>query len=246
MAPIPASVTGWRQVVELFYPRNCQVCLTPQAAGDTGVLCAGCHARVKRIGPPCCERCALPFDGVAAGTFACGYCQEMRFHFTRAVAGCRAEGVARDCIHRFKYDRAMYFGPHLVEWITAAGREWLDWDQVDVVVPVPLHPRKKRHRQFNQAEYLAAAVGREFGKPVTTRAVRRVKDTETQTRLRAATRRANLRQAFAARDPGAVAGQRVVLVDDVFTTGATLDACAKVLNQAGAANVVVLTVARGV
>jgi ComF family protein len=146
----------------------------------------------------------------------------------------------------FKYNRRMYFGPHLAEWLITAARQRLDWTALDVIVPVPLHPRKKRHRQFNQAEYLADAAGRAFGKPVWPRALRRVKDTPTQTKLDADRRRANLRGAFVARQPDRVAGQRVVLVDDVFTTGATLDACARVLRVAGAQDVVVLAVARGV
>jgi ComF family protein len=232
--------------IDLLYPRNCQLCGTPQAEADAGVLCGGCRERVAYLAPPFCQRCALPFDGAVDGMFDCGYCHNLPFHFERAVAGCRAKGVVRDCIHRFKYDRAMYFGSHLAEWIVMAGRQWIDWSAVDAVVPVPLHPRKKRHRQFNQAEFLADAVGKVFLKPVLTTAVRRVRDTKTQTRLDAAARRENLRGAFAVRRAAAVDGQRVVLVDDVFTTGATLDACAKVLRQAGAANVIVLTVARGV
>jgi ComF family protein len=119
----------------------------------------------------------------------------------------------------------------------------MDWSGVDAVVPVPLHPRKKREREFNQAEYLADAVGDAFAKPVWTRCIRRVKDTPTQTRLSREERMANLREAFVAR--GELKGKRVLLVDDVFTTGATLDACAKVLRVAGAADVWVLAVARG-
>lgn len=244
---IRAGIEPWvRRGIDLLYPRNCQLCTVPQAETDPGVLCGGCRDSVAWIAAPFCQRCALPFDGAVDGAFECGYCHDLSFHFARAVAGCRAKGVVRDCIHRFKYDRAMYFGPHLVEWIVAAGQQEIDWSTVDVIVPVPLHPRKKRHRQFNQAEYLAAAVGQAFAKPVHAGAVRRVRDTLTQTRLDAAARRENLRRAFAVRREALVAGQRVVLVDDVFTTGATLDACARVVRQAGAKNVIVLTVARGV
>lgn len=152
----------------------------------------------------------------------------------------------RDCVHRLKYNREMYYAPHLVEWLVAAGREWVDWSAVDAVVPVPLHPLKQRSREFNQAEVLARPLAAAFGKPVITDAVRRVKETRTQTRLTARERRDNLRGAFAARNDGAVRDRRVVLVDDVFTTGATLDSCARVLLQQGAADVLALTVARGV
>lgn len=240
------ALAALKSALDLLYPRNCQVCATPQAETDAGVLCAKCAADVPWITAPCCEQCSLPFAGEVVGTFRCGYCAELDFRFSRAVAACRAKGVARTALIEFKYNRQMYFGPHLAEWLLTAARQRLDWAMLDVIVPVPLHPRKKRERQFNQAEYLAAAVGQAFDRPVWPRALRRVKDTPTQTRLSAERRRANLRGAFVVRQPDGVAGRRVVLVDDVFTTGTTLDACARVLRVAGAQDVVVLTVARGV
>ena len=231
--------------VDLLYPRNCQFCQQPLAEQERGVICAACLATVKWIEPPCCERCALPFTGAVDGAFECGYCKELKLHFSRGVAACLARGIVLESIHRFKYNRQMYFGQHLAEWIVTAGREHMDWDGVDAIVPVPLHPRKKREREFNQAEYLAEALGPAFAKPVWKRHLRRVRDTATQTRLDREQRLANLRGAFAVRDGEALRGKRLVLVDDVFTTGATLDACARVLRVAGAAEVWVLTVARG-
>ncbi len=231
--------------VDLLYPRNCQFCAQPLAQHERGVICAACLETVKWIEPPCCSRCALPFVGAVDGEFECGYCKELKLHFSRGVAACLARGIVLDAIHQFKYNRKMYFGPHLGEWIVTAGREHMDWSGVDAIVPVPLHPRKKREREFNQAEYLADAVGKAFAKPVWKRCIRRVKDTPTQTRLSREERLANLRDAFEARDGVGLKGKRVVLVDDVFTTGATLDACARVLRVAGAADVWVLTVARG-
>ncbi len=179
------------------------------------------------------------------------------------MCACRAEGVVRDCILRFKYNREMYFGPHLVDWLVGAAQRWIDWTAVDAIVPVPLHPRKERHREFNQAEYLADALSRALGSrdetvaagfsprpalnvPVLKGNVRRVKDTGTQTKLDAEARARNLRDAFAVRDKTVFTGKRLVLLDDVFTTGATLNSCAKVLRSAGAREVVALTVARGV
>lgn len=139
----------------------------------------------------------------------------------------------------------MYFGPHLTGWLLHGARQWIEWREVDAIVPVPLHPRKKREREFNQAEYLAGALSRAFGVPVLSGSLRRVKDTVTQMALDAERRAANLRGAFAMRRTEAVAGKRLVLVDDVFTTGATMDACAKVLRVAGAQRVIALAVARG-
>jgi len=176
----------------------------------------------------------------------CGHCQDLHLNFSRAVCACRTEGVVRDCILRFKYNREMYFGPPLVNWLVIAAQRWMDWREIDAIVPVPLHPRKQRQREFNQAEYLADGLSRAVGVPVLKRNLRRVKDTPTQTKLDAEARMKNLRDAFAARDGTAFKGKRLVILDDVFTTGATMDSCAKTMKSAGARDVTAMAVARGV
>jgi ComF family protein len=140
----------------------------------------------------------------------------------------------------------MYFEPHLAGWLIGAGRRWIDWQHIDAIVPVPLFPRRERQREFNQAEHLARTLSRAVGAPVLSGHLRRVKETGTQTKLDAAARRANMRGAFAVRQGNVFAGRRIVLVDDVFTTGATLDSCARMLHQEGVVDVIALTVARGV
>ena len=234
-----------RAAVDLIYPRHCQFCTAALREQEPGVVCASCLALAKRIVAPFCQRCSLPFAGQIAAQFECGYCRDIPFHFSRAVAACRAEGLVRDCIHRLKYNRELYYLSHLTDWLVAAGREHIDWSLIDAIVPVPLHMLKQRDREFNQAELLARSLRREFGKPLICNGVRRVKETQTQTKLDAQARRANLQAAFAA-GRGRVTGLRLVLVDDVFTTGATLDSCANLLVSQGAAAVMALTVARGI
>ena len=234
-----------RTALDLIFPRNCQLCTMPLRDQDPGVICPSCAALAKRIESPFCYRCSLPFSGQIPAHFVCGYCHDIPFHFSRAVAACRAEGVVRDCIHRLKYNRELYYLPHLVDWLVAAGHDHIDWTTIDAIVPVPLHSRKQRDREFNQAELLARHLSRVFKKPLINHAVRRVKETLTQTKLAAVERRMNLQAAFAA-GRGRVAGLRLVLVDDVFTTGATLDSCASLLVNQGATAVLALTVARGI
>jgi ComF family protein len=234
------------RALDLVYPRNCQLCGAALPEGRAGVLCPLCCAAARRIEPPFCRKCALPFAGALDEQIECGYCRGLEFQFSQAVAACRAEGVVRDCIHRFKYNREMYFLPHLADWLIDAGRRWIAWGPVAGIVPVPLHPVKERGREFNQAELLARELGKAVERPVWTKVVRRVKATASQTRLDARARRANMRGAFAPRPNAGPLSGRVVLVDDVFTTGATLDACASILRQAGATDVIALTVARGV
>jgi competence protein ComFC len=241
------AVLPWlKRTVDLVYPRNCRFCETPLAESESGVICAACLATAKLIEPPFCERCALPFYGAVTEKFTCGYCKDLKFHFSRTVSACRAQGIVRESIHRFKYNREMYYGPHLAVWLSAAATRWIDWGNVDAIVPVPLYPRKQRSREFNQAEYLATGLSRDVSVPMRSRELHRVKETVTQTALDAKGRAANLRDAFAVRHADVFAGKRLVLVDDVFTTGATMDSCAKVLRVAGAEDVIALTVARGV
>ena len=244
----PGAVRLWtRRTLDLIWPRNCPFCSCPLADSDPGIVCPDCLSSARLIEPPFCRQCASPFTGTVTGeTFVCGYCEELRFYFSRTVAACRAEGVPRECILRFKYNREMYFGPHLVNWLLLAAQRWLDWREIDAIVPVPLHPRKQRYREFNQAEYLADAVSRAVKVPALKRKLRRVKDTPTQTKLGAEERMKNLRDAFAVRDETAFKGKRLVILDDVFTTGATMDSCAKTLRGAGAKDVIALAVARGV
>jgi ComF family protein len=170
----------------------------------------------------------------------------LHFYFSRTICACRTEGVVRDSILRFKYNREMYFGRHLVDWLLVAAQRWIDWREIDAIVPVPLHSRKLRQREFNQAEYLAAGLSKVVNVPVLKWNLRRVKDTPTQTKLDAEARMKNLRDAFTVRDETALAGKRLVILDDVFTTGATMDSCARTMKSAGAREVIALAVARGV
>ncbi len=157
----------------------------------------------------------------------------------------RSTGVVREFIHRFKYDGQHYLRHPLAQWLRAALDDpRLLCPPIDALVPVPLHPRRKREREFNQAEVLAQMTSKECNVPVLN-ALERIRYTSTQTRLDRQHRMENLRGAFRIRQSSPVRNRNLLLVDDVFTTGSTVEECALVLTQAGAASVRVLTVARG-
>jgi ComF family protein len=170
----------------------------------------------------------------------------MEWHFQSARSAVVARDPVLEVIHRYKYQRALWFEPFLAELLIQAAGPALGGPNGDVIVPVPLHPTKRREREFNQAERLAARLGAATQRPVNKGLLRRVVATRTQTLLKRSERLANVRNAFAMRDGQRLNGERIVLVDDVFTTGATTSACAKVLRAAGAGEVCVWTVARGV
>jgi len=228
-----------------FYPNRCQLCDSESATVADGYVGTECWQNVRFIKPPFCERCGLPYEGEITTNFECGNCREMDLHFQAARASVAAGKVVLEVIHRYKYQRALWFEPFLADLLVRAAGSPLLSGNWDLIVPVPLHPLKQREREFNQAERLALALGGATDIPVNTKLLRRVEPTRTQTLLSREQRAANVRNAFAMRRACRLHGERVVLVDDVLTTGATTSACARVLRAAGADEVCVWTVARG-
>lgn len=231
-----------------FYPDVCQLCRNERATADEGYVCQQCRSKdggIRFIEPPFCERCGLPYEGAITGTFECGNCQEMDLHFLKARAAVAARGIVLEVIHRYKYQRALWFEPFLAELLIARAAPVIRQENWDWIVPVPLHPLKQREREFNQAERLAYRLGTALGLPVPGGLLRRMKPTRTQTLLTRTERAANVRRAFSVNPNIPLTGERIILVDDVLTTGATTSACAGALRSAGAGEVCVWTVARG-
>jgi len=230
-------------LLSLFYPPHCAAC---GASTDAGVyLCVACTETRTRIEAPFCRVCSQPFEGAITSEFTCSNCADRDFHFECAVTRFMSRGVVRDFIHRFKYDREFYLRHPLADWAAEALLdERLVGQRFDFLVPVPLHSARQREREFNQAEAIAELLARRSGAPVYG-ALKRVRYTTTQTLLDRRERMENLRGAFRVRHPARVLSRHILLVDDIFTTGSTVDECARVLRKAGAASVRAITVARG-
>ena len=228
-----------------FYPEVCQVCRRERATVQEGFVGGNCSNTVEFIKPPFCERCGLPFEGSITNSFECANCRELDLSFSFARSAVPARGVVLEVIHKYKYNRALWFEPFLANLLIRAASPDLRLGDWDLIVPVPLHPVKKSEREFNQAERLSKRLANATGIEMDSRSLRRVLPTRTQTRLSRTERSANVRRAFSLRDAGAVKGRRVVLVDDVLTTGATTSACASALLKGGAEAVCAWTVARG-
>ncbi len=229
--------------LSLLFPPHCTSCGAATKAGRH--LCEPCLKKAVKIDAPFCHQCSQPFDGAIDGTFTCSNCEGRDFHFDCAVSRYRSSGIVRELVHRFKYDRCLYLSQPLSKWLG----ETLDDERIhaqpfDFFVPVPLHSARMREREFNQAEVLARLLAKRCGGRVL-HALRRIRYTTTQTRLDREERMQNLRDAFRVRHSRSVSGSNLILVDDVFTTGSTVDECARVLKKSGAATVRVITVARG-
>lgn len=197
-----------------------------------------------RLEEPFCSRCAEPYARHAPGEFLCSNCAGRRWALGRVRAAYRAVGTVREVILRFKYQREYSLRPWLGRWMRDGFRQYYSQEKWDALVPVPLHGARRRERGFNQSAEIAGWLGAKVGIGVEEGLVR-IKPTPPQARLRRAERLRNLRGALALAPGFDPRGRRLLLCDDVFTTGATADACARVLKQAGAEEVAALTVARG-
>lgn len=256
LAPARPSPAAWRQwltaAVDLVFPPFCPLCATRLGPGRRDPLCAGCWERLERIVSPCCRLCGAPFGVFAAGEGSepslpggslCGACRAARPPWAYARAALHYGDCARDALHALKFGGRRALAAPLADLMAELGPT-LPLTVVDVVVPVPLHPRRERERGFNQSWLLARRLGAAWGLAARTDVLARRVATAAQTELGAAARRANVRDAFTVRRPELVAGRHVLLVDDVLTTGATAAACAVALRVGGAATVGVVTVAR--
>jgi len=236
----------WRTAGDLVFPPVCVHCGGVVEGGGLRHLCGRCEALLVRVRPPHCEVCGHPFDGEAHGGRRCHHCAEFEPAFRTGRTCVLLQGPGRSLVHALKYHRGVY----VLEDIAAIIRmvpEMPGFLAGARLVPVPLHPRKERERGYNQSRLLArcfaAAGGAATG---VVEPLRRIVDTPTQTALDRPTRQANLKNAFALRKGAAInATDHYILIDDVFTTGSTLNACAAVLRRAGCLNLDVVTFGHG-
>jgi competence protein ComFC len=228
--------------VSLLYPPGCTICGKSIRADE--YLCDQCETKAVRIVAPFCEKCSEPFEGSITNTFACANCAHRTIYFDAAVCAYRGRGIVRQIIHEFKYGRQIHLRHLVARWLNSAlDDERLRQSHFDVIMPVPLHPTRQRERGFNQAGLLAELLSAQTSIPVKP-LLERTRYTTTQTALDRSERMENLHNAFRLRKKADVRGLRVLLVDDVLTTGSTLNECARILKRASTFSVHAATAAR--
>lgn len=230
-------------VLDVLFPPLCHVCRRFIPTAGELHICHDCRELMPPIVPPLCTVCGLPFAG--AGTdHVCGSCSTSPPRFDAARAAFAYEGASRDLIHAFKYHNKTHLRRPLALMTIERLSEFIRSRRSDLIMPVPLHRKKLSGRGFNQAVLLGEILSQRLDIPLDRQNLGRIRWTEPQVNLAAPDRRINVKGAFAIREPALVNGHRVLLVDDVLTTGSTADECGKVLKSAGAADVTVVTVAR--
>lgn len=239
-APLLRRLAG--TALDLLLPPRCLACGT--SVGAAGTLCAPCWRSITFLGEPCCQSCGVPFEFEIGPDARCGACARLAPAYARARAAMRYDEASRKLVLAFKHGDRLHLAPALAQWMRRAGAAFLA--DADLQIPVPLHWTRLFARRYNQAAVLAHAIHAAGGPPVAADWLIRRRRTPSQGKRNAAQRERNVHGAFRVKKARNVKGLRLVLVDDVFTTGATVSECARVLRRAGAARVDVLTLARTV
>jgi competence protein ComFC len=235
---------AWRTFLDMLYPRTCAGC-GKLAAPEPGHFCWDCRSKTLYIRSPYCSICGDPVEGRVDGAFVCYACSESTPFFDQARSAVRYRGVMRNILQEFKYREGLWIRPDLARILEACVATHYKVGEIDAVTFVPLYPARRRQRGYNQAEVLAGLLAKSIRKPLLKYCLTRSKPTQSQTHLTARERATNVKDAFKIRWQSRLKGRRILLVDDVMTTGATANECARVLKAGGAAQVIVVTVARG-
>lgn len=217
-------------LIPLVFPHKCAACGKVIPSTRENMLCETCDRQLHPITEPRCKRCSKPIDELTREW--CEDCAKREFVVSCGKALYRYDVRMQEVIRRFKYEGCFEIGDFFAERMAKAFGEWIQREKLEMIMPVPVHRKRLRFRGFNQAAVLAERLGECLGIFVETQMLVRIEDTKPQKTLDLHKRIANLQKGFAV--TGSVEGKRILLVDDIYTTGATLEACGNVLRRAGA------------
>jgi len=234
-----------RCFLNLIYPSECQICKASLDPVRKECLCGDCKAKIRLNLPPFCAKCGRSLINSVTALELCNDCKSSNYHFRKVWAVGHYEGILKECIHLFKFNGKLSLAPLFNELFLNFASSYMKIALFDAIVPVPLHSSKIRERTFNQAELLAKNFGRKTKIPINTSCLIRIKNTSPQTELSKNKRFLNIKGAFGTKRSPLLKDKNILLVDDVFTTGSTLDECAKILLGDGAKSVECLVLARG-
>ena len=227
--------------IELLYPARCPGCDEVIMPGEE--LCGICRGSIHTVQEPVCKRCGKPMQD-ERGEY-CTDCRKRKHVYRQGKAVFVYRGVIRQSMYRFKYSNKREYAVYYAKVAASLYGDWVKRNGIEVLVPIPMYKGKQRRRGYNQAEVFARALGRELGIPVDTEMVSRVRNTTPQKELSDKERRHNLKNAFQL-TPNIVEYKQIMLIDDIYTTGSTMDAVAEVLLSGGAKNIYYICISIGV
>lgn len=231
-----------QRAVNAIYPPQCLSCR--EIVSEEGNMCSQCWEGATFIADPICHKCGIPFELNVAQETWCGDCMQCSPKYNKARAVFVYDDNSQRLISKFKYSDKTSASPYLARWMLRVGSGMLH--DCDFVAPVPLHRNRLIYRRYNQAALLCKSIEQQTSKTTVVDLLKRVKNTPSQARLTTNQRKINVSGAFSLNEKYSdyVVGKNILLVDDVMTTGATIEACAKILLQAGADKINILTIAR--
>lgn len=232
-------------LLDLIYPRNihCILCGDGIEPTEKYSMCTPCRDRVKFIASRFCEKCGKPLEPLYLPQ-KCPDCMITHHYFTRGFSCVEYDDAVKKLIYQLKYHQKRHLA-HPIGQMMADRLRKLDVGEIHMIVPVPLHRKKERERGFNQSEIIAKYMADALGIPMEKKNILRVKETETQNQLNREERRENLRDAFQVVDHKKFAGKKILIVDDIYTTGSTMDACCREIRKAGPEEIYFITFATG-
>lgn len=236
------------QLIDIFYPPRCHICRqflsTDERFSSSFHLCNNCLAGLIPITHPMCTICGVPFSTSTGPDHLCENCLRKRPWYDFLRSPYLYSGPLMESIQRFKYNVETHLMSPLGQLLSSFAKEWMPNLKDFLIIPVPLHRRRLRERGFNQSLLLARALASDLGNQLDYLSLIRKRYTRAQTGLKKGERRKNVKDAFSIIHPEAIKHKKILLVDDVFTTGHTVNECARTLKKSGATTVICLTLAR--
>jgi len=227
-------------IVNFLYPPICPICGAP--VEEAHCLCPECYKHLNFITEPCCRICGRPFEYKGLSDLICGSCMKKAPAFSMARSVLEYDDFSKQLILAYKHGDRTNLTPLLVKFLLQA--ENVIFQNVDMIIPVPLHWTRFWKRRYNQSSLLGKALGKKLGIPCYSNILKRVRMTESQGKKTRQAREKNIKNAFRVARPDAIKGKKILLIDDVMTTGATITECTKILRKAGAKEVKVITLYR--
>jgi ComF family protein len=233
------------RIVNLLYPAQCHACGVKTIAWDQNI-CDVCLKKIKKRLPPFCIKCGRQIPGEPEAMYVCNDCKNEQLYFDRAFSVFYYDGILKKLVHNFKYNKMTALAKEFVELVIAFMKEYDIGKRCEIVVSIPMHPFRLFKREINPSEILAKNIAKKLGLHYFNSILKKTKNTPPQSMLSRTERIENLEGSFSLRKykEHDIKGKNILLVDDLFTTGSTVNECAKVLKEAGGAYIEVITLAR--
>ncbi len=234
-------------LLSILFPSNCPVCLQPLEKFHLGGICLNCWASIKLIRKPKCSKCGFYYESLINThknkDVVCGRCQVKKYYFSYARSFGEYSSPLKEIIHHYKFNKNAYLSRIFADLVLKAMNLKKRYGNIDAIIAVPLHRKRKKKRGFNQSYLIALQIGKRLHIQVEKRVLFRLKNSVPQMDLPANKRERNVKGAFEVKNVQKIRGKKILLIDDVMTTGATVNECARVLKRAGSKDVAVLTIA---